>query len=99
MITSTVIFSFIVGAVSGLIIVSAALWAKDLGLRMNAWKWLLVILWYLLFNFFIFLDFTLIGEGEAEAGLRMLLFQGIVMIVLGVGLVRLLWVGREKTTS
>jgi predicted permease len=44
----------------------------------------------------VFLDFTMIGEGEKGAGWTMLLFQGVIMIILGVGLVRLLWAGREK---
>lgn len=97
MITNTVLFAFIVGALSGLVITGAIAWAKDLGLRMTWWKWLLVALWYLLLNFFVLMDFTLIGEGEPGAGLRLLLFQGIIMIILGVGLVRLLWAGRERS--
>ena len=99
MITNTVLFSFAVGALSGLVIAGAVAWAKDLGLKMTWWKWLLVILWYILFNFFVFMDFTLIGEGETGAGLKLLLFQGLIMIILGVGLVRLIWAGRKKASS
>lgn len=96
MITSTVVFAFIVGAVSGLVVSSAAAWARDLGLKMTWWKWLLAIPWYLLLNFFVFLDFTMIGEGETGAGLKLLLFQAVIMLILGAGLVRLLWAGRRK---
>jgi len=95
MITNTVLFAFIIGALLGLVIAAALAWAKDLGLVMNWWKWGLTALWYLLLNFCIFLDFTMIGEGETGAGLRMLLFQGLIMIVLGAGLVRLLMTGRK----
>jgi hypothetical protein len=96
MITNTVVFAFIVGAVSGLVVSSAAAWARDLGLKMTLWKWLLAILWYLLLNFFVFLDFTMIGEGETGAGLKLLLFQAVILIILGAGLARLLWAGRQK---
>ena len=99
MISKLVIFSFIVGAMSGLVIAAAIAWAKDLGLKMTWWKWSLAALWYLLLNFFIFLDFTFIGEGEGSAGLKLLMFQGVVMIILGVGLVRLVWAGRVKKSA
>jgi len=97
MISNTVIFSFIVGALSGLVIMGAIIWAEDLGLKMTWWKWLLAALWYILLLFFVFLDFTFIGEGEAGAGLKLLLVQGITMVILGAGLVRLLFVGRQKS--
>ncbi len=96
MITNLVLFVFIAGAVTGLVAAGAIAWAKDLGLKMTWWKWLLAALWYILLNFFIFLDFTMIGEGESGAGLKLLFFQGVLMIILFVGLVRLLWSGREK---
>jgi hypothetical protein len=96
MITSTVVFAFIIGAVTGLVISSADAWARDLGLKMTWWKWLLAGFWYFLLNFFVFLDFTFIGEGETGAGLKLLLFQAVILIILGVGLARLLWAGRQK---
>jgi hypothetical protein len=96
MITNLVLFVFVVGAVTGLVVAGAIAWAKDLGLKMTWWKWLLAALWYLLLNFFVFLDFTMIGEGETNAGLKLLFFQGVLVIILFVGLVRLLWAGREK---
>jgi len=97
MITSTVLFAFIIGLVSGLVVSGAAAWAKDLGLKMKWWKWLLAVLWYILLNFSVLLAFTMIGEGEPGAGLKLLLFLGLITFILGVGLVRLLWAGREKS--
>ncbi len=96
MIANTVLFAFVFGAVTGLVIAGAIAWAKDLGLRMSWWNWLLAGLWYVLLNFFVFLDFTMIGEGEPGAGWKMLLFQGVIMIILGVGLVRIIWAGSKK---
>jgi hypothetical protein len=96
MITNTVIYTFLVGVVSGLVIAGARVWARDMGLKMTWCKWLLSAFWYILLNFFVFLDFTMIGEGETGAGLKLLFFQGVTMFILGVGLVRVLWAGRTK---
>jgi hypothetical protein len=96
MINNTVMFAFVAGLLSSLVFMGAKAWFKDLGLKMSWWKWLLAILWYILLNFFVFLDFTLIGEGETSATLRLVLFQSVVVIILGVGLIRILWSGRQK---
>jgi len=96
MISNTVIMFFIVGALTGLVVAGAIVWARDLRLKMKWWKWMLAALWYVLLNFFVLLDFTMIGEGEAAAGWKMLFFQLLFMIILGVGLGRVLLAGREK---
>ncbi len=93
MITNLVIFAFIVGLLSGAVIVGALSWAKSLGLNMTWWKWLLSALWYGLFLFFIFAAFTFIGEGEAAAGWKVLGFSVVILVILGVVLGRIL---REK---
>ena len=99
MITNLVLFVFAAGAVTGLVVAGAIVWAKDLSLKMTWWKWLLSALWYILLNFFVFLDFTMIGEGEAGAGWKLLFFQGVLMIILFVGLLRLLRAGRERKSQ
>jgi len=99
MITGTSIFFLIAGALTGLVIPAAAAGARDLGLGMRWWKWLLAGAWYLLLLFFVFMDFTIIGEGEPAAGMKMLLFQGVILIILGVGLVRVLRAGRKRKSS
>ena len=96
MITNTVVFAFVAGALTGLVVAGARAWARSLRLKMTWWKWLLAAVWYVLLVFFVFMDFTIIGEGEPAAGLKMLLFQGVIMIILGVGLGRLLWADRGK---
>lgn len=90
MITNLVIFAFIVGLLSGAVVVGAISWAKSLGLNMKWWKWLLSALWYLLLLFLFFAAFTFIGEGEAKAGWKTLGFASVIMVILGVGLVRVL---------
>ena len=99
MITNLVIFAFIVGALLGLVVPAAVIWAKDLGLKMTWWKWLLAALWYLFLAFSVLSAFTLVGEGEPAAGMRMLAFALVITIILGAGVVRILFAGREKQST
>ncbi len=96
MIDSIVILAFIVGAASGLVIPGAVAWVKDLKLRMPWWKWVLAGIWYVMLNFSVLLAFTMMGEGESAAGWRILMFMGLIVLILGVGLVRVLLAGRKK---
>jgi len=96
MITKLVIFAFFIGLLTVPVILGAIAWSRDLALKMNWWKWLLSAAWYLLLLFFIMAAFTFMGEGEQGAGWRTLLFELVIMIILGAGLVRLLFSGREK---
>jgi hypothetical protein len=90
MITNFVIFAFIVGLLTGAVVVGAITWAKDLGLRMRWWKWLLSSLWYLLLLFLLFAAFTFIGEGEAAAGWKTVGISVVLLVILGAGLLRVL---------
>ena len=96
MITTKMILAFIIGVVTIPLVLGAAAWARSFNLKMTWWKWCLLAIWYGLLIFFIFLDFTLIGEGETGTGWKMLLFQLVIMIVLGAVLGRILWKGRLK---
>ena len=95
MITNLVIFAFLVGLLTVPVIIGVVVWTKDLGIQMNWWKWLLTALWYTLLLFLIMVDFTFIGEGEPQAGWKGLLLQLVIMIILGAGLIRVLWSGRS----
>jgi len=90
MITNLVVFAFIVGLLTGAIVVGAITWAKALGLKMNWWKWLLSALWYLLLLFLLFAAFTFMGESEVAAGWKTIGISVLVMVILGAGLVRIL---------
>lgn len=96
MISNLVILAFIIGGLTGPVVIGAIAMSKDLKLNMNWWKWLLTALWYVLLLFFILLDFTFIGEGEAGAGWKALAFESVLMLLLGTGLVRILFSGRGK---
>ena len=99
MITSTVILAFIIGVLTVPVIWAARFWAKDLGLRITWWKWLLAGFWYLLLLFFVFMDFTFIGEGETGAGLKLLAAEAVIMIILGAGVARLILTDHEREKS
>lgn len=90
MISNLVVFAFIVGLLTGAVLVGAISWVKDLGLKMKWWKWLLSAIWYLLFLFLFFAAFTFIGEGEALAGWKTLGISVVILVILGAGLVRIL---------
>jgi hypothetical protein len=96
MITKLVILAFITGLVSGAVIVGAMTWAKDLGLKMNWWKWSLAAIWYVLLLLMIFAAFTFVGEGESAAGWKTLGIAIVIMVILGAGLVRILATGKDK---
>ncbi len=85
----------VVGAVSVLIVLGANEWFKDRGIPMNWWRWILVAVWYVLFMMGLAAPFTIMGEGEAAAGWRMLLFSLPVFIILGFCVYRLILIGRE----
>ena len=95
MITNLVIFAFVVGLLTGGVVVGAATWAKVLGLKMNWWKWILLALWYVLLLFFLFAGFTFMGEGEVAAGWKTIGIAVVLMVILGAALVRILLAGRK----
>jgi hypothetical protein len=96
MITNLVIFAFLVGLLSGAVIMGAVAWTRSLGLKINWWKWSLSGLWYLLLLFVVFASFTFIGEGESGAGWKVLGISAVVLVVLGAGLVRILLGDRKQ---
>ena len=95
MITNLVIFAFVVGLLTGGVVVGATTWAKALGLRMSWWKWILLALWYFLLLFLLFAGFTFMGEGEVAAGWKTIGIAVVLMVILGAGLLRILLAGRK----
>ncbi|MBW6480483.1 MAG: hypothetical protein K0B37_13730 [Bacteroidales bacterium] len=63
---------------------------KDSKIQMTWWKWLFSVLWFIGINVVIAGGFTLFGENEMRAGLYFTGLFGIIFIILGVGLWRLL---------
>ncbi len=93
---SGAVFWFLMGMLFILVAKGARVWAEDLNLRMTWWKWALSVCWYGLLVFSVSLSLTFVGENESGAGLRALLFMGVITIILAAGLVRVLLIGRNK---
>ena len=72
------------------------LFAEGRGWVLNWWKWILTIIWYIIFCLSFYAWGTLIGENEAGAGLRTWLLGMFISLVLGVGLWRLLLIGKKS---
>lgn len=90
------IFWMVLGALQVLVFVGARVWAKELGIPMNWWKWGVTAIWYLSFMLTIAGAFTLLGENEGNAGWYFLGFVGTILIVLGAIWGRVLLVLKAK---
>ena len=78
------LFWVIMGLIYALTIAGARIWAQDLDLQMNWWKWVLAAVWYGLLSYTFAGAFTLLGEKEPGAWYRFLGFYLIITIILGV---------------
>ncbi len=87
-------FWFIEGILFTLIIISVNIWAKDKNITITSWKWLLLILWIVLLGFSIAFVTTSYGEGEPTAGFRGGMLFGLITIISGVGLWRVILMGK-----
>jgi len=89
------LFWFFMGMITILVGVGFKAFANDRGWVLNWWKWLLSIIWYVIFSLSVLSFGTLSGENEGSAGVKILLLGLFISIVLGVGLGRLLGLKTE----
>ena len=78
------IFWTVMGLLYALIIAAAPVWARDMGLQMSWWKWILAAVWYALLSFTFAGSFTLMGEREPGAWYRFLGLNLIITIIVGI---------------
>lgn len=90
------LFWIVMGVLYTGFIFGMAAWFKDQNIKMNWWKWSLVILWFILLSIIIAGGFTLIGENEMRAGLLFMAVPGAVIIVAGLALGRFLLGNRNE---
>jgi hypothetical protein len=62
------LFWIVMGLLYALMIAGAPVWAEDIGIPTNWWKWLPAAIWYCLLSMGIAAGFTLMGEKEPRAG-------------------------------
>jgi len=84
------LFWFIEGIFACLVVIGLKITMEDKGISMPLWKWILFVLWILLFGFTIAFVGTNIGEKEMTAAKLGGLVFGLLSVVTGVGLWRLL---------
>ena len=84
------LFWFLMGMLSILVGVGFNYFAKDRGWKLNLWKWLLIIIWWIIFTLTFFASGILTGENESGAGMWVLLSGMFVSLILGVVLWRIL---------
>lgn len=92
------IFWMVLGAIQVWVFSGAKIWARDLGIPMNWWKWSITASWYLLVMLTFAGAFTLLGENEGNAGWYFLGFVGTALIVLGAIWGRVLLLLKAKAT-
>lgn len=89
-------FWFVMGILMTVAFLGARAWFQDKHIAMPWWKWLLVALWALLLAFTLGWVGTSIGENEVKAaGVGGAIF-GVLTIILGVGLWRVLLLKRKS---
>jgi hypothetical protein len=88
-------FWFVEGIFVSLSVLGLKIWTEDRGIPMPFWKWLLLAIWVLLFGFTIAFVGTSLGEREGTAAWLGGLIFGLISIVSGVGLWRLLDFGKR----
>ena len=77
------IFWIFMGLLYALMIAGAPVWADDLGLHMNWWKWVLASLWYVFLSYSFGAAFTLMGEKEPGAWYKFLGSHLALAVILG----------------
>lgn len=87
---SSGLFWFIEGILACLVVIGLKIAMEDRGIPMTHWKWILFALWIFLVGFTIAFIGTNIGEKEMTAAKLGGLVFGLLSVVTGVGLWRLL---------
>jgi len=84
------LFWFVLGILSCLAVTAFRLWAQDRRLHMTWWKWIGVIAWMAFAGASLAFVGTSLGEGEARAAIMGALFAGVLVLVSGALLWRVL---------
>lgn len=96
---TTGIFWFIMGILSVAVFAGAKIMFEERGFVMSWWKWALVVLWWL----FLFATFaapmTLLAEQEPKGALGTIGIFGVLAIISGVGLWRILASSKRLAAS
>ncbi len=89
-------FWFVEGIFFCLVIIGLKIWAEDRGIPMRLWKWVLLVAWMLLLGFTLAFVGTSLGENEPVAATKGGILFGIIVVITGVVLWRLIMIGRQE---
>jgi len=92
---TTGLFWFMEGIFVCLSVLGFKIWTEDRGIPMPVWKWALLSIWILMFSFSIAFVGTNLGEKESTAALLGGILFGLITIIAGVGLWRLILTGKK----
>jgi Zn-dependent protease with chaperone function len=82
------LFWIILGLIYAVMLHSYYHWTRNQNIKMNWWKWLLSVSFYILLSLSIATGFTLFGEGEIRPGTASIVVFGVLSILFGVLLFR-----------
>ena len=83
-------FWFIEGILLTIVVIGIYIWAEDRQIKLNLFNWVLIILWILWFEFSLAFVTTSFGEGEPTAATLGGIVFGLISIISGVALFRIL---------
>ncbi len=89
------LFWFIEGVLCCVMVLGLNAWARDRSIRMLWWKWVVFGTWTLFAGFSIAFVGTSFGENEVSAAVRGGMFFGIIVVLSGVGVWRLVMLGTK----
>jgi hypothetical protein len=90
------LFCFLEGVFVCLAVIGFKIWMEDRGIPMPFWKWILLGIWVLFFGFTIAFIGTNLGEKEPRAVLLGGIVFGLAVIITGVGLWRVVRIGKKQ---
>lgn len=90
-------FWFVEGILFCVVVLGVNIWARERAIRMLWWKWTAFVVWLLFAGFTIAFVGTSFGENEASAAVRGGIFFGIIAVLSGVGVWRIVMIGTESS--
>ena len=90
-------FWFVEGILFCLMLLGLSGWARDRCILMRWWKWAAFLCWVLFAGFTIAFVGTSLGENEASAAVRGGIFFGMVTVLSGVGVWRIVMIGAKSS--
>jgi hypothetical protein len=93
------LFWFVEGILFCVMIMGLRAWARDRSIVMQWWKWTAFLVWVVFAGFAIAFVGTSLGENESSAAVRGGIFFGIIAVLSGVGVWRIVMIGTKSSAQ